>query len=75
MENILPYFTVAFFYVLTNPSVGAATLLFQVAALARVAHTLVYTVVVIPQPARAVAWAVHYAITGYMAVHTILYLL
>lgn len=63
------------FYVLTNPAVTLATLLFKVVAIARIVHTIVYTVVVIPQPARALAWFVPYAITAYMAVKTILYIL
>lgn len=75
LENILPFLTVGLFYVLTNPAVGLATLLFKIAAFSRIAHTIVYTVVVIPQPARALTWFVHYGITAYMAIKTILYVL
>lgn len=75
LENILPFLVVGLFYVLTNPAVTLATLLFKVVAIARIVHTIVYTVVVIPQPARALAWFVPYGITAYMAVKTILYVL
>lgn len=75
LENILPFLIVGLFYVLTNPAVLLATLLFQIVAAARIVHTLVYTVVIIPQPARALAWFVPYAITAYMAIKTILYVL
>lgn len=50
-----------------------AKLLFQVAAIARIVHTIVYVVIVIRQPARGTAWAIHYAITLYMAITVILY--
>lgn len=75
MENILPYLTVGLFFVLTNPSVLLATLLFKVAAIARIAHTIVYTVFIVPQPARVLAWGVHYGIAVYMTIKTILYVL
>ncbi|XP_055298543.1 microsomal glutathione S-transferase 1-like [Sitodiplosis mosellana] len=73
LENILPYLFVGLFYVLTNPSVSLAKTLFKVAALARIVHTIVYTVIVIPQPARGTAWAIHYAIALYMAISVVLY--
>lgn len=66
MENILPGFIIGFLYVLINPSALFASLLFKVAAIARIFHTIVYAVVVIPQPARALAFFVHYFITIYM---------
>jgi len=75
LENILPFLIVGYLYVLTNPSVWFATLLFKIAAIARFVHTVVYAVVVIPQPARALSWFTHYAITAYLAVQVILYVL
>lgn len=73
LENILPYMFVGLFYVLTNPAVPLATTLFKVAALARIVHTIVYTVIVVPQPARGTAWAIHYVIALYMAISVVLY--
>jgi len=72
LENITLFFIIGYIYVLTNPAVGFATLLFRVYTIARIVHTFVYAVVVIPQPARALSWFVGYGITGYMAVQCIL---
>ncbi|XP_058448877.1 microsomal glutathione S-transferase 1-like [Malaya genurostris] len=72
LENILPFFVIGFLYTLTGPSVWLATNLFRVVAIARIVHTLVYAVFVIPQPARGISWAVGYVITGYMTVQTLL---
>ncbi|XP_031638329.1 microsomal glutathione S-transferase 1-like [Contarinia nasturtii] len=73
LENILPYLIVGSFYVLTNPSLGTAKLLFQVATIARIIHTFVYAIFVIPQPSRLLSWLVHYLITLYMAVMVVIY--
>lgn len=75
LENILPYLFAGLFYVLTKPSVGLASTLFMVAALARIAHTIVYTVIVIPQPARGTVWFIHYVIALYMAISVVLHAL
>lgn len=75
LENILPFFAVGFFYVLTNPNVTVATSLIKVAAVARIAHTIVYTVIVMPQPTRGLLFSTHFFITVYMAFHTIFYVL
>lgn len=72
MENILPSFLVGFIYVLINPAATTACLLFKISAIARIIHTIVYAVVVIPQPSRALAWVAHYGITIYMGI-SILY--
>lgn len=75
MENILPFFAVGLLYVLTNPASFIAINLIRAVAISRIVHTIVYAVVVIPQPARALSWAIAYGITGYMAVKTILFFL
>lgn len=67
MENILPYLSVGLFYVLTNPNPMVAMILFRVATIARFVHTIVYAIYVIPQPARAICFFIHYGITLYMA--------
>lgn len=75
MENILPALTVGLLYVLINPSPVVASLLFKVAAFARIAHTIVYAVMPVPQPARVLAFAVHYVISIYMGISVLTYLL
>lgn len=73
MENILPYLSAGLFYVFTDPGVMLATILFKVATAARIVHTIVYAIVVIPQPARGLAFGIHFAITLYMAFASIIY--
>nr|AWX49639.1 microsomal glutathione S-transferase [Musca domestica] len=73
LENILPFFTAGFLYVLTNPSAMVAINLFRAAVAARVIHTLVYAVVVVPQPARFLSFGAAYLITGYMAFKVVLH--
>lgn len=75
LENILPGFLIGLVYVLINPAAGFATLLFRVAAIARIAHTIVYAIVVVPQPARVLSFAIHYFICIYMGVTVFLQLL
>lgn len=67
LENVLPLIIAGFVYVLTDPSAECAIHLYQAAAISRIAHTIVYAVLVVPQPARAIAWFVPWIITGHMA--------
>uniref|UniRef100_A0A1L8E4A3 Microsomal glutathione S-transferase 1 n=2 Tax=Nyssomyia neivai TaxID=330878 RepID=A0A1L8E4A3_9DIPT len=73
LENIFPFILVAFFYVLTNPDVWLATNLFRAAAIARIVHTFVYAVYVVPQPARGLAFFVCLGCTLYMAFKTLVF--
>lgn len=73
LENILPFLIAGFFYVLINPEVFIAVNLFRATAIARIAHTLVYAVVVVPQPSRAIAWFVCFGTTAYMSISTAIY--
>ncbi|XP_014239238.1 microsomal glutathione S-transferase 1 [Cimex lectularius] len=68
LENIPVFFVAAYTYLLTNPNPWLAITLMRSFVLARFAHTLVYAVVVVPQPARFLAFMVGYGITAYMAV-------
>jgi glutathione S-transferase len=72
LENIPAFLVIAFFYILTEPSQFLAVNLFRVFTVARILHTFVYTIVVLPQPSRALLWGVGYAITIYMAVLVII---
>ncbi|KAF2881626.1 hypothetical protein ILUMI_24569 [Ignelater luminosus] len=71
LENIPIFFLVAFAYLLTDPDPTTALNLFRVFTLARFIHTFVYAIVVVPQPARGLAWVTGFLITGYMAVKAI----
>uniref|UniRef100_A0A0A9YXL8 Microsomal glutathione S-transferase 1 n=1 Tax=Lygus hesperus TaxID=30085 RepID=A0A0A9YXL8_LYGHE len=68
LENIPFFFVSAFAYVLTGPNPWLANTLFRSYTLARIAHTLVYAVVVVPQPARAIAFFIGIGIKTYMSV-------
>jgi len=56
LENILPFLIIGLVYVGINPSASCAVFYFRLFAVARVLHTLVYALVVVPQPARAIAF-------------------
>ena len=68
MENILPYLMASFFYVLTEPNFYAATIMFRVATIARIMHTIVYAIYPVRQPARGLMFFIHYFIMMYMVI-------
>jgi glutathione S-transferase len=72
LENILPFLSVALLYVLIEPSQFLAVNLFRAFTVARILHTFVYTIVVLPQPSRALLWGTGYAITVYMALQVMI---
>ncbi|KRF94040.1 microsomal glutathione S-transferase 1 isoform X1 [Drosophila mojavensis] len=71
LENILPFFAIGLLYTLTNPSAFLAINLFRAVGISRIVHTLVYAVVVVPQPARALSFFVALIATAYMAFQVI----
>ncbi|KAF2881625.1 hypothetical protein ILUMI_24568 [Ignelater luminosus] len=71
LENIPIFFLAGFAYLLTDPDPTTALNLFRAYTLARCLHTFVYAVVVVPQPARGLAWGTGFFITGYMAIKAI----
>ncbi|XP_067640989.1 microsomal glutathione S-transferase 1 [Eurosta solidaginis] len=71
LENILPFLVIGFLYVLTNPSVGLAVNLFRAVGISRILHTIVYAVVVLPQPSRALSFFICLFVTVYMAIQVI----
>lgn len=73
IENIPPFVVLSWLYVMTNPSAGFATMLFRAAAAGRFLHTLVYAVVPLPQPARAIAFFVPYGICWYMGIQAVMH--
>ncbi|XP_004536911.1 microsomal glutathione S-transferase 1 [Ceratitis capitata] len=66
LENIIPFFVIGFLYVLTDPIPGLAINLFRAVGIARIVHTIVYAVFVVPQPSRALAFFVAFGATAYM---------
>jgi len=73
LENILPFFICGFLYCFTSPDPSTANLIFKIFTGARITHTLVYAVFVIPQPSRAISWAVGQICTLYMAAKIIMH--
>jgi glutathione S-transferase len=68
LENILPFLVIGFGYMLSDPSQLVAINLFRAFTVARILHTFVYAIIVLPQPSRALVWGLGYVITIYMAV-------
>ncbi|KAI8438297.1 hypothetical protein MSG28_010870 [Choristoneura fumiferana] len=66
LENIPAFWILGALYLTTNPAAAWATLLFRVYTLGRILHTVVYAIVPLPQPARALSYAVPYFIMWYM---------
>ncbi|XP_026727356.1 microsomal glutathione S-transferase 1-like [Trichoplusia ni] len=73
LENIPVFWVVAALYVSTNPVAAWATLLFRAFTLGRILHSIVYAVVPLPQPARAIAFGIPFLTTAYMGAQVILY--
>jgi len=59
IENIVPFFCLGLLYIFTSPALPTALLVFRnrlrIFAACRIAHSIVY-LLVIPQPARALAF-------------------
>ncbi|XP_023020559.2 microsomal glutathione S-transferase 1 [Leptinotarsa decemlineata] len=68
VENIPLFFVGAFIYTLTNPSEYVAKSLFLAYTVARIVHTFVYAVYVVPQPARMLSFAAGNFIMSYMVI-------
>jgi len=72
LETLTPYFIIGLLFVLTNPQQYLAINLYRVIGISRIAHTLVYAVIVMPQPSRIFAWLGSYIPMIYMGVSVIL---
>ncbi|XP_046629274.1 microsomal glutathione S-transferase 1-like [Neodiprion virginianus] len=73
LENVVPWFIATWIWLGTGPSTWLAGLLIRVFVLSRILHTVVYAVVPLPQPSRAIAFFLGYFVTFYMTASTILY--
>uniref|UniRef100_A0A0K8VIK6 Microsomal glutathione S-transferase 1 n=1 Tax=Bactrocera latifrons TaxID=174628 RepID=A0A0K8VIK6_BACLA len=72
LENLLPFFVIGFLYVLIDPIPALAINLFRAVGIARIVHTIVYAVVVVPQPSRALAFFVALSATVYMGFQVVI---
>lgn len=73
LENIPAFWLLGALYLTTGPMTAVATNLFRVYTVFRIIHTIVYAVIPLPQPSRAIAYAVPYIIKWYMGIQVILY--
>lgn len=73
LENIVPFLIIGLFFILTEPNIDVACWLFRIVGVVRVAHSIVYAVYPIRQPARAICYYVVYIISLYMALSSIVY--
>ncbi|XP_044263867.1 microsomal glutathione S-transferase 1-like [Tribolium madens] len=74
LENIPIFLAAAFAYIFTQPPAWLAWVLYLGFTILRALHTIVYTLIVLPQPTRALLWVAGFLITGYMAVHAALHI-
>ncbi|XP_055526025.1 microsomal glutathione S-transferase 1-like [Wyeomyia smithii] len=75
LENIFTFLAIGFCYMLTNPDPWLAGTIFRLVAAGRIVHTVVYALVIVPQPTRLLAWLVPYAACLYMTAQTLLYVM
>ncbi|XP_047536763.1 microsomal glutathione S-transferase 1-like [Vanessa atalanta] len=73
LENIPAFWILGALYVTTGPVAAWATLLFRVYTVSRIIHTIVYAVVPLPQPTRAIAYIIPTVIMWYMGIQVVLY--
>ncbi|KAJ2946388.1 hypothetical protein O0L34_g12432 [Tuta absoluta] len=73
LENIPAFWVLGALYLTTGPVAAWATLLFRVYAIGRILHTIVYCIVPLPQPSRALAFAIPLFIKFYMGFQIIMY--
>lgn len=66
LENIPPFLIIGLLYVLTGPSVFAATWHFRIFAASRILHTIAY-LTPLPSPSRSLCFAVGFGATLSMA--------
>lgn len=75
LENIPAFWILGALYLTTGPSVAWATILFRAFTLGRVIHTIVYAIIPLPQPSRAIAYVIPMLVNLYMGVQIVLYYL
>ncbi|XP_012260668.2 microsomal glutathione S-transferase 1-like [Athalia rosae] len=73
LENVVPWFLATFLWLSTNPSTWLAGILIRSFVISRIVYTIVYALVPLPQPSRAITFFVGFLITAYMATSTLLH--
>ncbi|XP_068628294.1 microsomal glutathione S-transferase 1-like [Battus philenor] len=73
LENIPAFWVLGALYLTTGPVAAWATLLFRVYTVSRIIHTIVYAVIPMPQPTRAIAYAIPFFIKWYLGIQVVLY--
>ncbi|XP_054286254.1 microsomal glutathione S-transferase 1-like isoform X1 [Macrosteles quadrilineatus] len=68
LENIPIFLVTGLLFVMSDPDVVVALMFFRLYTLARFAHTFVYAIYVVRQPARAIAFGVGQIITTIMII-------
>ncbi|XP_044271499.1 microsomal glutathione S-transferase 1-like [Tribolium madens] len=71
LENIPIFWTSAFAYLWTKPSITVACFLYFGFVVIRTFHTIVYAFLAAPQPTRAILFTAGVAIVIYMSIHSI----
>ena len=56
LENVVPFLIIGLLYVGTNPSASVALFFFRLFTASRMLHTVVYAIVVLPQPSRGLSY-------------------
>lgn len=73
LENIPAFWVLGILYLTTGPSAAWATMLFRIFTVGRIVHTIVYAIVPLPQPSRALAFLAGLLVNLYMGIQVILY--
>ncbi|XP_055526023.1 microsomal glutathione S-transferase 1-like [Wyeomyia smithii] len=73
LENLLPFFLLAFLYLLTGPEPAIATRLIRWASISRIIHSIVYGCFPVPQPARLLSYAVTQLVMAYMSYRCLMF--
>lgn len=73
LENIPIFFAAALAYLWTQPNVYVTFILYFGFTILRTLHTIVYVLIILPQPTRALLWLGGFLITGYLAIHSALH--
>ncbi|XP_068629096.1 microsomal glutathione S-transferase 1-like [Battus philenor] len=73
LENIPVFWVLGALYLTTGPISTLAIMLFRVYTVCRIIHTIVYAVIPMPQPTRAIAFAIPVLIKWYLGIQVVLY--
>ena len=73
LENIPAFWVLSALYITTDPVAAWATLLFRVYTAGRILHTIVYAIIPLPQPTRAIAFFIPASVSFYMGAQVIMH--